>query len=297
VVEMQRRRVLAAAVEVVAKEGVGGCSVALVCSNGGVSRKTFYEVFRDREECLAAAFEMGVQDARGRIATALGGSEHWREQVRLGLGALLSFLDGEPAMARLLVVEALSAGQATLRAREAVLDELATCVGKGATLVRSQRGDPPPLTAEGVVGAVFSVIHARMLREDGPPLGALLAALMATIVHPYLGPAAARAELDRASEQVRSKSPANVSPFKDLPIRLTYRTAQVLNSIGAAPGASSRRVATAAGIVDAGQASRLLIRLEKAGLISNGSDGTRGAPKEWTLTGLGDNVLRVLSRD
>ena len=54
-----------------------------------------------------------------------------------------------------------------------------------------------PLTAEGVVGAAFAIVYSRLSRRDGEPLTGLLGELMAMIVLPYLGPAAARRERTR----------------------------------------------------------------------------------------------------
>jgi len=75
----------------------------------------------------------------------------------------------------------------------------------------------------------------------------------------------------------------------------TYRTARVLTAIAANPGASNRAVAAAAGIVDEGQASKLLKRLERLGLIENmASDREPGEANAWRLTARGMEVERAL---
>jgi hypothetical protein len=151
------------------------------------------------------------------------------------------------------------------------------------------------LTAEGVVGAVFSVIHARVY--DARPLVELTGALTAMIVEPYLGPVAAKRELERPAETLKRSKPRLPSdPFKDLPIRLTYRTARVLSSIAETPGASSKQIALASGISDDGQTSRLLTRLQKHDLIQdNGIGPTHGMPRAWTLTPRGQNILHAVN--
>ncbi len=211
-------------------------------------------------------------------------------------------------MARLLIVEALASGEETLRARKRVLEQIIAIVDQGRAEGKTpKRGptpaagrqagrEPPPLTAEGTVGAVFSVIHARMLEQDTRSLTDLTGPLMAMIVAPYLGPAAAQKELNRpvsVPEPVTPRLPAD--PFKDLPIRLTYRTARVLASISDAPGASSKQVAQAAGITDEGQTSKLLNRLQRNGLIHDTGIGpTKGLPRAWTLTQRGENILQAV---
>ncbi|MGA7704589.1 MAG: helix-turn-helix domain-containing protein, partial [Solirubrobacteraceae bacterium] len=75
------------------------------------------------------------------------------------------------------------------------------------------------------------------------------------------------------------------------PIRFTYRTALVLGTIAEEPGASNRHVAERAGIVDEGQVSRLLRRLQDCELIENRGDGhARGEPNAWSLTERGEAI-------
>jgi hypothetical protein len=200
-----------------------------------------------------------------------------------------------------------------------VLDALTMIVDQGRSQAKKGRRDrsssPPALTAEGIVGAVLSVIHARMLQDDRGPLLELLNPLMGTIVLPYLGQAAARREQERPLPQPSrpetpsrpgprsgfsrpdgAPGPAPRDPLEGLNMRLTYRTLMVLVGIAANPGASNRQVAEAAGVHDQGQISKLLGRLEKLGLIQNTGNGQpRGEPNAWTLTPRGQEVQQVLT--
>jgi IclR helix-turn-helix domain len=123
--------------------------------------------------------------------------------------------------------------------------------------------------------------------------------VMATIVHAYLGPAAAAKELSRAPEPPPSGAERPFAePFKDLPIRITYRTMLVIDSIARQPGASNRQVADGSEISDQGQVSRLLSRLHRAGLVVNdvpaGSQRVKGERNAWILTDLGAAVRDTL---
>lgn len=294
VAEMQRRRLLTATVELAFEGGVQALSVATLCERAGLSRRTFYDLFDERDACLHAAFEDAVDVAARAVSRAAAGQVRWRERIRAGLTALLSLLDHEPGMGRLLIVEALGCGSRTLEVRKRALVQAAAIVDQGRADARAGR-ESPPLTAEGIVGAVFSVIHARMLERDPRPLTELTGSLMALIVHPYLGSAAAQRELDRATivePIIARRLPAD--PFKDLPIRLTYRTALVLTSIAQSPGASSKQVADASGITDPGQISRLLTRLRRNGLIQDTGIGpTKGMARAWSLTERGEGILEA----
>ncbi len=307
VIEMQRRRLLSATVELGYEQGVQALTVATICKRSGLSRKTFYDIFEEREECLYATFEEALAQATGVVCRAAAGegsvqrtrgaqrARGWLEQTRAGLQAFLCFLDREPGMGRLLVVEALGAGHQTLEARRRGIAQIITHIDQGRTETRAGR-EPPPLTAEGVVGAVLSVIHARMLQGDPQPLAELCGPLMAMIVQPYLGGAAAQRELERPV--VAPESPPvprlPTDPFKDLPLRFTYRTARVLSTIADTPGASSKQVADASGVTDQGQISRLLARLQRNGLIHDSGVGpTKGMARAWSLTERGESVLQA----
>lgn len=112
------------------------------------------------------------------------------------------------------------------------------------------------------------------------------------IVLPYLGPAAARKEIEKPAPERGHRPPTiRKDPLQDLPMRLTYRTMRVLISVARRPGSSNRTIGEDAGIGDQGQASKLLARLHKLGLIENkGGDPARGEPNAWVLTPTGREV-------
>ena len=252
--EVQRARMVKAATEVVSELGYSGMSVARVTGRAGVSRRTFYDLFEDREDCFLAAFEDAVARATVVVqGAAQEGEPSWRGRVRAGLAALLGFLDEEPMLGSLLVVDALGAGAVVLERRARVLESLAHAIDQGREEAKAAR-ELPSLTAEGVVGAVFAVIHARLLERGHPRLIGLLNPLMGIIVLPYLGPAAVAEELAHATPRVSrsSRKPAR-DPLEDVDMRLTYRTLRVLAAIAQAPGASNRHIADAAGVQDQGQ--------------------------------------------
>ncbi|HEY7829297.1 MAG TPA: TetR family transcriptional regulator [Solirubrobacteraceae bacterium] len=308
---IQRSRMLVALVEVARERGVTQASVAHIVARAGVSRRTFYELFEDREDCFLAAFDHALACAAEVVVPAFDGESGWRERVRVGLTALLRFLDEEPGLGGLLVVDSLSAGPRALECRERVLDALIAAVDAG-RFEGKTAGESPPLAAEGVVGAVFSVVHARMLRQRAANVNGardgrgaresgessflgLLNQLMGMIVMPYLGTAAAKRELTRAAPAVRVVKRFQADPLRDLDMRLTYRTIRVLVAIAAMPGASNRRIADTAGVSDQGQISKLLTRLEHLGLVANVGEGpAKGEPNAWTLTPKGGDVERAI---
>jgi AcrR family transcriptional regulator len=305
--EIQRARIVASMVSVASEHGVRYATVARVVARSGVSRRTFYELFVDREDCFVAAFDQCVERIAAVVVPAYHHPSKWRERVRAGLTALLEYLDREPAIARLTIVETLGAGHRALERRRRGIAQIIALIDHEGREAGSGEG-PPPLTAEGLVGGALSLIHARIVDDDTPLVG-LLGPLMATIVLPYLGPAAARRELTRADTDMGSRllpaghngaPTAGLDPLRELDMRLTYRTIRVLLAIGelsgCGPHPSNRQVGDAAGIRDQGQVSKLLARLRQLGLIDNAAHPrVKGEPNAWTLTQRGAEVREVLS--
>ncbi len=335
VVEIQRARILAAITELVREQGVAGITVAHIVGRSCVSRRTFYDLFTDRDDCLLAAFERALEratavvlpayeaagrEARGgavrgaeakgaaalgaevRGAQAGGAGGPWEAQIRAGLAALLGFIDEEPANGGLLVVNALAAERPVLERRARVVEALIDAVHQGGAHGRAHPRSgpgrrPARIVAEGTVGAVLAIVHARLSARDPKPLVGLLNQLMGMIVLPYRGTEAAARECKRPVPRPRKRlPPPPPDPLRQLGMRLTYRTVRVLLAIGEQPGASSREVADASDISDQGQMSKLLWRLDHLGLIANGAEGHgRGEPNAWSLTPRGEQVQRAIS--
>ena len=309
VTEIQRARILAAMVELSGEHGPVNVTVGHVVERAGISRRTFYALYRDREACLLGALDDGLARVSRHVAETYDPDAKWIERIRLGLTGLLSFLDAEPGMGRLLIVGSLGAGAPALERRRAMLAQMIALVDEG-RLEAKDGATLPPLTGEGIVGGVMSVLHARLLDDDRDSVsslsfdgteGGLLAltgSLMSMIVLPYLGPAAARRELARPVP--RRSEPATVvpaDPLRDMGMRLTYRTVRVLGAIAANPGASNREVGLVADMQDQGQISKLLTRLAKLGLIENGPAGlARGAPNAWLLTVKGHEIEQAIGQ-
>jgi AcrR family transcriptional regulator/DNA-binding MarR family transcriptional regulator len=283
----------------VREQGYGGLSVARVAGRAGVSRRTFYELFDDREGCFVAVFEQALERATSIATVAAAGKTSWEEQVRAGLSALLLFFGDERVLGTLLIADALGAGPYALERRAKGLVPIHAFIDKGRSQTKpGQAPQPPPLTVEGTVGAVLSVVHARLTEQDDGPLIDLLNPLMGMIVLPYLGPAAAAKELKRPVPKTKHATSAPTkSPLEGLKMRLTYRTLRVLAAITVQPGGSNREIADHAGVTDQGQISKLLARLQNLGLIHNTSPthDTKGEPNAWHLTTSGHNIHNTLN--
>ncbi len=265
--EIQRSRLLVASAAVIDELGYEQTSVARITARARVSRRTFYELFGNREACLVALLDDVVERVERELEAAGLEGLAWRERVRGGLWTILSFLDGEPVLARICVVQALHGGPGVLERREEILACLAAILDGGRR--EGSRGEECTLvTAEGLVGGALGVVYARLRNGDCHPLTGLLEELMGMIALQYLGSRAARREQRRPAPVTRPAPPSSVpvsahaesDPLDEVDMRLTYRTARVLECIaelgGRGAGPSNRAVAESAGVSDPGQISK-----------------------------------------
>lgn len=297
VAEFQRSRMIAATLEAVEADGYARLTVASITAGARVSRKTFYELFESTEHCFLVALEQTLERAEELARGAYERERTWRDAMRAALLALLRAMDEERGLTQVCVVETLRAGEVVLTRRAVALERAAKAIERGQR-VGDGRYPRQSLAARAIAGSIAELLHSRLI-EGGEPLSDLLGLSMSMIVMPYLGRAAAQEELDASPpipSPLRAPAPRPRAPQQreDLDMRLTYRSARALTAVAESPGASNRRIAARAGITDAGQASKLMRRLERLELVRNDGEGqARGAANAWHLTPRGERIRRV----
>jgi AcrR family transcriptional regulator len=299
--EFQRPRIIAATIAVACEHDVAGVTVSRVTKRAHVARRTFYELFANREDCLCAAYEEIVGRASSRATPAYEAQARWADRVRAGLQAALEFFDQQPELARLCFVQAPAAGEQTLLSRAKLVRAIAKRLDRDHAAERSSRVLPGLAPAgEAFIGGVLEILHTRLLTPDDARLSELSSQLTAIIVLPYLGRAAAHRELARTIDSPpSSSSPMQTRPDDSRalpsrpPMRLTYRTLRVLSAISESPGLSNRAIGDRAGIKDQGQVSKLLSRLGELRLIANSGAGqAHGAANAWRLDRAGAQLIQ-----
>jgi AcrR family transcriptional regulator len=121
----QRERLLAATERLIAEKGAVATTIEAIVKEAGVSSVTFYEHFRNKEECFVAAFERAAEGLRAEVSGALAADAPRPERVRAGLEALLAAVEAEPVRARLCFVEAQQGGPLMAARYDAALDQVA----------------------------------------------------------------------------------------------------------------------------------------------------------------------------
>jgi AcrR family transcriptional regulator len=167
-----------------------------VIVHAGVSRRTFYEHFKNKEEAFLAAYDAVVGQLFEQVAARVEEEESFAARVGAGLGAFLDFLSHEPAFARMCIIEVLAAGPDAVARRNGALRLFAALIEDNAKRLVDEPL-PPALTAETLVGGVYEVLYSRVLRGEIRELPSLLPDLTYSVLLPYLGPEAALAERER----------------------------------------------------------------------------------------------------
>ena len=168
VLASQRGRLLDAMAQAVAEYGYGACTVAHVVARAGVSRKTFYEHFSDKEACFLALYETGIAYVLGRITETVADESvaaDPRRRVAAGLGTFLAVLAEEPAFCRAIVIEVHAAGAEALRRRRAVIEIFAERYEAINGELRATDGSIAPLprdAALALVGAILELVAIRV---------------------------------------------------------------------------------------------------------------------------------------
>jgi AcrR family transcriptional regulator len=171
--EAHRRRAVAAMADAVGEQGYTGTTVEDILSRAGMSRRTFYQLFRNREECFLATYDAALGKAMERLAVAHGGNgRRWTGQVEAALEALFEYLASEPGLARVWLVEAPSLGAAGIERHERTMRQLAERLA-GLRPDGGEGGANGQATVEfeASIGAVHRVVQARLLagRADELP--------------------------------------------------------------------------------------------------------------------------------
>lgn len=199
IVRSQRLRLLRAAIAVAGAEGYAAMTVTNVIGRAGVSRKTFYEQFADREHCFLAAYDVVAERARDGMRAAFALDAAWPERLRAALAWALDALARHPHEARLAFAEVLAVGPRALERRDRALADLRALLLPG--LDEAPAGLTVPASMPtAVAGALFELVGATVRGGAVSRLPALLPDLLFCALAPFTGPE--RAAVACAAEPV-----------------------------------------------------------------------------------------------
>lgn len=184
IAQHKQRRIMDALAELSSEQGYEATKISDIVKRAGVARKTLYDNFEGKEEVFLAAFDAARDEALRRVEEAVADSdEDWRDRIEAGLAAFLGFVAEQPTLARMCMIEALSATPATTKRYEDSLETFVELTTR--TLPRDWR--LPDTIAETLVGGVAWIVYQQIRRGEAERAEDLLPELTEFMMAPYLG--------------------------------------------------------------------------------------------------------------
>lgn len=184
----KRRRIMDAIAELTAEQGYDATKIGDIVRRAGVARKTLYDNFEGKEEVFLAAFDTAVDEAVAQIEADCAAVEGgWEERVQAGLAAFLRYVAENPALARMCLIEALSATQTATEHYEAAMQRFVDLTKQAVP-----KDDQLPETIEEtLVGGVAWIVYQQIRREEAEQAEDLLPELSEFMLAPFQGAAEA----------------------------------------------------------------------------------------------------------
>lgn len=159
----QRERLYEATIASIDERGFVATTISDLVAGAGVSRRSFYEHFKNKDECLLATYDELVQRLTARIVAAYDPDAQWTAQIEAIVWALFDAASDRPDATRLMCVEMGAAGPAGIErwARDA---EQLTAFFAHVFKRAPGEGGVPREVARAIVGALRTILYARVLR-------------------------------------------------------------------------------------------------------------------------------------
>jgi AcrR family transcriptional regulator len=167
---------------VVADKGYPDTTVAEIVERAETSQRTFYEHFKNKEDAIVAALDSGSAHMLAAALPAFRRAPDWQHAVHDTIEAMFAFGAEEPEYARMGGVEMYAAGNRALEQREVVTEGMEGLLAPGYEL----KPDTPPIAAEAVGGALYSLLYDHVNKEGPETLPALVPTLVYVTLAPFL---------------------------------------------------------------------------------------------------------------
>lgn len=168
----QSDRILIAVAEATSEAGYAQTSVEDIIARAGVSRRTFYDLFKNKEAAFLAAYDEATRRLVRSVQEDRVREEGFAERMTAGLRAFLELLAAAPPFARMCVVEVMAAGPEAVRRRNATMAKFVDMIEEDA---RAAGSEPPSRTViEMLVGGIYEIVYSRITAGRAEDLESLL---------------------------------------------------------------------------------------------------------------------------
>lgn len=170
--------------ELSAEQGYDATKIADIVRRAGVARKTLYDNFDGKEDLFLTAFSTAARELMMAVEAACADSDGiWQKRIEAGLAAILEFFAERPAVARMCMVEALSATPAASARYDAAVEQF---VVKLKVSAPANLGLPGTIE-ETLVGGVAWILNQQIRRGRASQVMDLLPELSEFVLSPYHG--------------------------------------------------------------------------------------------------------------
>jgi AcrR family transcriptional regulator len=202
----QRERILAAVAEATAARGYARMSVEDVVRRAGVSRRTFYELFSNKDQAFLEAYDQVANLLIAGVRTAYEGETGFPARVTAGFQTFLELLEASPAFARMCIVEVMAAGPEAVARRTVVMGEFAKLLEENAASELDTHGSVPAMHAQTIVAGAYEAVYRMVAAGETDRLSTLLPDLVESALLPYVGEERAAAQRRAIVESEASSS-------------------------------------------------------------------------------------------
>jgi AcrR family transcriptional regulator len=182
-----RERLLAGMAHALGEMAYADLTLTDLVRRARVSRRTFYEHFASKEECLLALYEAHSVRVLDEVTQAIGAAPPGERRVGLGARVYLASLQSQPGLVRTLHLEILHVGERGLALRRRVMRRFAELLRREAEAAGG-RTPLAPAVAMALVGGINELVLAAVEEDRLPRLGELADAV-AALVRPFVVPA------------------------------------------------------------------------------------------------------------
>lgn len=198
----QRRRILEATAELVAERGYQETTMEEVVRRAKVGYATFYKHYPDREAAFLALLDAAIERTVANVEGAYKREEGpWADRVGAALGALFEDVAANPAAARAVLVEALTAGPEAAAKHEAALKRLAPLLRPGREL-NPRQAELPETLEETLAGGIVWVLGQRLVAGEADRLRGLLPETLEFVLRPFVGEDEAAREAGEVADAI-----------------------------------------------------------------------------------------------
>lgn len=179
----KQRRIMDALVELTVERGYEATKISDIVRRAGVARKTLYENFDGKERVFLAAFDATWDELMRRVGASGKGNGDWRDRIKAGLAAFLGYVAEQPVLARLCMIDALSATPVTVERYENALAAFVELIRRSFPAEKRL----PDTMAETLVGGVAWILNRQIRSGEAKQAEDLLPQLTEFVIGPHVG--------------------------------------------------------------------------------------------------------------